>query len=104
MGTRAALQVVTHLHRAHVVEAENLAAGVIRAADERASDTHPRELAAVFPLTDTLPLSAVQVVADLHRAHVAAAENLAAVGVRAAEERAADAYAREFASAIDEPG
>src|SRR5438105_3484339 len=42
--------------------------------------------------------------ADMHHAHVAAADNRAAVGVRAADQRAAAVNARECATARNEPG
>src|SRR5260221_5078960 len=78
-GARAALHVVADHYCSHVTGADNSAAQVVRAPEERAADAHAEEFAAGGDVPGTVARAALHVVANIHRADAAVAVEQATV-------------------------
>src|SRR5262249_18371298 len=98
------LDVVTDHHRTCVAVENKFAADVIRSTDQRAAYGQARELAAYRDLTGIGPRSALDVLADHHRARVAEDQKPATARTRPAEQRAAHGQAGELAAGGQFPG
>ena len=97
---RTALHVVADLHRAHVAQAENHAADIVRAADERAADGHARRARHRLRLSAILPPRRPARREPIFTAPMSsAADNPPLAAVRAADDRAADVHACQLATA-----